>query len=219
MFLSIKKAFLKMLLKFIRELSYILDEPRVQPTNRFKHGVKKMINLQKGEVLDLKKDLPNLKKIKVCAGWDQVDEDVSLDADLSAFILQNGVLKSDIVYFNRLESQGVKHFGDNLTGEGEGDDEIISVDLSELGDDVTSVVFLLNIFKAVERNQNLTCLKSAFVRIVDAETNNEIGRYEFTGSDSAQDALVFCSVSKAGEFTAIGKEQKGTLIDLAEQYK
>lgn len=180
-----------------------------------------MLNLDKGQSLDLKKDRANLAKVMLGAGWDVVDSGPNLDADLSAFLLTNGRVadpKKDVVYFGNLAAEGVKHSGDNLTGEGDGDDEQIMVDLSALPSSVTSVLFVINIYEAKSRKQCLECLTEAVIRAVDDSTGEEICR--FTATEKTQDdALILCEVTKEGEFKAIGEPMTGTLNDILSRYK
>ena len=124
---------------------------------------------------------------------------------------KGGKLKDqdDIIFFGNLKhkSGAVKHMGDNLTGEGEGDDEQIFVDLEKIPSDYDKIIFVVNIYKAVERNQHFGMIKNAFIRIVDNETNEELCRYNL--SDNYDDMLAMVAgevYKKNGEwkFNAIG---------------
>lgn len=205
---------LKNALKVLKKLAYSLDWLIYKlAKNNLNNGGKSMLNLEKGQTLDLIKEVPTLENIRMCAGWD-VLQGTSLDADLSVFLVSAGGSK-DAVYFGNLEAPGVTHTGDNLTGEGEGDDEIIKVNLSMVSPEVVKLVFVLNIFKAKEKGQNLSHFENGFIRAVDDSTGKEIARYEFKSLDGASDALLFAELSKAGEFTILSKEVTGDLNQLA----
>ena len=181
------------------------------------------VNLQKGQKVSLvKADGKKLTKLMVGLGWDAAVQEggffkklfsgkKDIDCDASAFMCKGGKLKDqdDIIFFGNLKhkSGAVKHMGDNLTGEGEGDDEQIFVDLEKIPSDYDKIIFVVNIYKAVERNQHFGMIKNAFIRIVDNETNEELCRYNL--SDNYDDMLAMVAgevYKKNGEwkFNAIG---------------
>ncbi|PNW44547.1 UNVERIFIED_CONTAM: stress protein [Euhalothece sp. KZN 001] len=154
------------------------------------------INLQKGQRISLKKEAPSLKKLMCGLGWDVVDRSSGLtsmfkaDYDLDASVLcldQNDKLKgnSNVVYFGNLSHQSgaITHLGDNLTGEGEGDDEQIIVDLPNVPPEISKLVFVVNIYDAVKRKHDFAQVENAFVRLVDVSNNQEIARYTLSGND------------------------------------
>src|SRR5258708_7612597 len=108
------------------------------------------LNLKKGESLDLKKSAPSITNAIIGAGWDVNKEEngKSFDLDLSAALVGTDGKAKDVVFFNNDTAQGVAHTGDNLTGEGEGDDEQIKLDLKAIAADVVKLVFIVNIFEA-----------------------------------------------------------------------
>lgn len=160
------------------------------------------VNLQKGQKVNLvKADGSKLTKMMVGLGWDAIAPEEKggffskifgggkkdFDCDASVFVCKDGKLTSvdDIVYFGNLEhkSGAVKHMGDNLTGEGEGDDEQIFVDLSKIPAVYDKLIFVVNIYKAVERKQTFGNIKNAFIRIIDNDTDEELCRYNLSGGD------------------------------------
>lgn len=160
------------------------------------------VNLQKGQKVSLvKSNGAKLTKLMVGLGWDAIEEEEKggflsrifgggkkdFDCDASVFVCKNGKITSvdDIVYFGNLEhdSGAIKHMGDNLTGEGEGDDEQIFVDLNKIPADYDKLVFVVNIYKAVEREQNFGIIKNAYIRIIDNDNGEELCRYNLSGGD------------------------------------
>lgn len=195
------------------------------------------VSLKKGEKISLSKDNSSLKHITAGLGWDVVEKkkgiirmlgvrEKEFDCDASAFLLQNGKLVShdDIVYFKNLhhKSQAVIHTGDNLTGVGEGDDEQINIDLLKLPKQYDKIVLVANIYDCQERKQHFGMIKNAFIRIVDADKNIEICKYNLNDDYTDMTALVFGEVYKRGEewkFSAIGQGTKDTgLGQLANRF-
>ena len=200
------------------------------------------INLQKGQKINLKKaDGSNLSKIMVGLGWDEAEKTKSsggffssifsskpdnIDCDASVFICKDGKLRDekDIVYFGNLQhySGAIKHMGDNLTGEGEGDDEQVFVNLDKLPDQYDRLVFVVNIYKAEERKQHFGMIKNAFIRIVDDDNHTELCRYNLSDNYDGMMAMVAGEVyRKNGEwkFNAIGNGTKDVgLKDLSRRF-
>lgn len=138
------------------------------------------INLSKGQKVDLTKGNPGLKKIMVGLGWDvnAFDSGADFDLDAAAFMVgANGKCptENEFVFYGNLThpSEAVKHMGDNLTGEGEGDDEQIEIDLNKIPSNVEKVAFTVTIYDADVRRQNFGQVSNAFIRIVDEVTNTE----------------------------------------------
>ena len=151
------------------------------------------INLQKGQRISLKKEAPSLTRLMCGLGWDVAKKSSwfgsSDDFDLDSFVIclnENDKLtnKSDIVYFgNKKHSSGaINHLGDNLTGSGEGDDEQITVDLPQVPQTISKLLFAINIYESQKRKQELSQVENAFVRLVDLANNKEIARYRLSGS-------------------------------------
>ncbi len=182
------------------------------------------VNLTKGEKVDLTKAVPSLKKVFIGAGWDMKKEGASMDADLSAFLLTDSSTvrgKEDFIYFNNKGSQAdcVWHSGDNLTGEGDGDDEVINVDLTKVPDNIKKITFILNIYNAASKGQSLKDLENAFIRAVDAETNNELGKLEVKDLDGTTIIFAHLQRNETGwEFHADGATNGNDLGNLAAQY-
>ena len=186
------------------------------------------INLTKGQKVDLTKGKPSLKKIMVGLGWDVNDFDSGADFDLdaSAFILvANGKCRTerDFVFYGNLEhpSGAVKHMGDNLTGEGEGDDEQILVDLNKVSADTEKIAFTVTIYDADKRRQNFGQVSNAFIRIVDESNDEELIRYDLGEDFSIETAVVVGELYKHNgewKFNAIGSGFQGGLAALCGHY-
>ncbi|MBQ7544403.1 MAG: TerD family protein [Synergistaceae bacterium] len=179
------------------------------------------INLVKGQKTDLTKGNASLAKILVGLGWDvkKYDGGFDFDLDASAFLLgPNGKVSSDadfIFYHNLKHSSGaVEHTGDNLTGAGDGDDEVIRVDLKKLPPSVDKVAFTVTIYDADDRKQNFGQVANAYIRIVDEASGEELIRYDLGEDFSVETAIVVGELYRhAGEwkFNAIGSGFKGGL--------
>ena len=180
-----------------------------------------MINLFKGQKVNLTKDNPGLSKILVGLGWDvnKYDGGSSFDLDASAFLLgANGKVTSDadFVFYGKLQhdSGAVQHMGDNLTGSGEGDDEQIKIDLAKVPANVEKIAFTVTIHEAEERRQNFGQVSNAFIRIADETTGQNLIRYDLGEDFSVETAVVVGELYRnAGEwkFNAIGSGFKGGL--------
>ena len=185
------------------------------------------VNLQKGGNVSLTKSEPGLKKINVGLGWDlRATDGADFDLDASAFLLtDSGKVRGDqdfIFYNNTKSSDGsVEHMGDNRTGEGEGDDEVVAVNLDNVPADVQKVVVAVTIHDAESRRQNFGMVQSAFIRVVNAESNNEIARYDLSEDASTEAAMVFGEVYRHNnewKFRAVGQGFNGGLGPLASSY-
>ena len=185
------------------------------------------INLTKGQRISLKKEAPGLTKIMCGLGWD-VAESKGLfglfkgdDFDLDASVLclnEKGKLKSksEVIYFSNLNhrSGAVIHLGDNLTGEGQGDDEQIIVDLPRIPDDITKLVFVVNIYNCKQRKQNFGMVKNAFVRLVDLANNKEIARYTLLGEKyEGKTGMILAEVYREDEEWKMEAVGKGIIVD------
>ena len=180
-----------------------------------------MISLAKGQKTDLTKGRQGLSKLMVGLGWDvnKYDGQAAFDLDAAAFLLgANGKVQSDsdFVFYNnpKHSSNSVQHMGDNRTGAGEGDDEIIRIDLAKVPANVEKIDFTVTIHEAEERRQNFGQVSNAFIRIVDDITDEELIRYDLTEDFSVETALVVGELYRhSGEwkFSAIGSGFKGGL--------
>ena len=180
-----------------------------------------MINLEKGQRVNVE-----LQQFSIGLGWDtnQSNTGVDFDLDASAFILgENKKLLSDenFVFYNNLKSPdgSVIHTGDNLTGEGEGDDESILIDLSKINPLATEICFVVTIHKADERKQNFGQVHNSFIRVCDK--NEEIMKYELEEDFSIETAVEFGRLYKKNgqwKFEAIGVGYKQGLQEFINKY-
>ncbi len=194
------------------------------------------VNLQKGQKVDLTKGNAGLKTIMVGLGWDEAPKGFSLfskqediDCDASAILInaQMGKLAgaADVVYFGNLthRSGGVRHMGDNLTGAGDGDDEQILVELDKLNGQYSKIVFVVNIYQALQRKQHFGMIRNAFIRIVDGTTHNELCRYNLSENYDGKTAMIFGELyAYNGEwkFGAIGEATNhNSISELAAMYQ
>lgn len=186
------------------------------------------INLSKGQKVDLTKGNAALKHIMVGLGWDvnAFDSGADFDLDASAFMCgANGKCptEKEFVFYGNLEhpSGAVKHQGDNLTGEGEGDDEQIFVDLKAIPESVDKIAFTVTIYEAQERRQNFGQVSNAYIRIVDEDTNQELIRYDLGEDFSIETAIVVGELYRHNgewKFNAIGSGFQGGLAALCGHY-
>ncbi len=181
------------------------------------------INLEKGQRVAVE-----LPKFTIGLGWDTNSSSTGNDFDLdaSAFILgENGKILADeyfVFYNNTVSPDGsVEHTGDNLTGEGEGDDESIHIDLTKIDPRATQIVFVVTIHKADERRQNFGQVHNSFIRVYNTATGEEILKYELEEDFSVETAVEFGRIYKrngAWKFEAIGVGQKGGLAEYLNKY-
>lgn len=185
------------------------------------------LTLQKGANLSLTKTDPSLTKILIGLGWDpRATDGAKFDLDASALLLgANGKVRSeaDFIFYNQLKSLdgSVEHTGDNTTGEGEGDDESIKVDLTGIPSDVDKVVFIVTIHDAEARKQSFGQVGGSFIRIVNQLTSAEVVRYDLAEDASTETAMVFAELYRNGsewKFRAVGQGYAGGLKALANNY-
>ena len=184
--------------------------------------------LSKGQKVSLTKDNPGLQKVIVGLGWDVnvYDSGASFDLDAAAFMLgENGKCptEQEFIFYGNLEhkSGSVKHLGDNLTGEGDGDDEQIQIDLSMIPANVAKVAFTVTIYDAEVRRQNFGQVSNAFIRIVDEATGTELIRYDLGEDFSIETAVVVGELYRHNgewKFNAIGSGFQGGLAALCGHY-
>jgi len=185
------------------------------------------ISLQKGGNVSLSKQAPGLKRVCFGLGWDVRKTDGSaFDLDASAFVLDgNGKVLSDqhFVFYNntRDPSGAVTHKGDNRTGEGEGDDEVIEIGLDSMEASVAKVAFVVTIHDAEARKQNFGQVSNAYIRALNAEGGQEIARYDLSEDASIETAMIFGELYRHGEewkFKAIGQGYAGGLAAVARDF-
>lgn len=201
------------------------------------------INLQKGQRVDLTKGNPGLSKIMVGLGWDPADSRSgkgffgslfgggnsasNVDCDASVLLLSENdkvTNKNDVIYFGNLTSRdgSIVHSGDNLTGDGDGDDEQIFIELSKVPVHIQKIVFAVNIYDCVQRRQHFGMIKNAFIRIVNPDTRQDLIRYNLTDDYSGKTSLIVGEIYRHGsdwKFAAIGNGTTATgLNDLVRAY-
>lgn len=188
------------------------------------------VSLTKGQRVSLEKVAPGLTEIFIGLGWDIKATDTGYDFDLdsSVFLLgSNEKLISDnhFVFYNNLTSpdtdKSVQHMGDNLTGVGEGDDEVIKVNLKKVPNDVQKIVVTVTIHEAQQRSQNFGQIRNAFVRVVNAQSKQEVIRYDLVEDYSIETALIMAELyRKDGEWrlNAVGAGYQGGLQAILNRY-
>ena len=185
------------------------------------------ISLSKGGNISLSKTDPNLKNVIVGLGWDaRPTEGADFDLDASAFMVKEDDKvrsDSDFIFYNQAKSTcgSVEHTGDNRTGAGDGDDEVIIVLLDKIPADIQRVVFTVTIHEADARKQNFGQVSHAYVRVVNKDSNNEVARYDLSEDASIETAMIFGEIYRHGgewKFRAVGQGYAGGLAALARQY-
>ena len=185
------------------------------------------ISLTKGGNVNLSKEAPNLTNMAVGLGWNpRATDGQAFDLDAVAFLVnESGKVRADadFIFFNNLKSAdgSVEHTGDNRTGEGDGDDEIIKVDLSKVPADVSKVVFCAVIYEGQARNQNFGQVANAYIRIVNTQGGAEVARYDLSEDSSTETAMIFGELYKNNgewKFRAVGQGFAGGLGPLAQSH-
>ncbi|QJY45835.1 TerD family protein [Pseudonocardia broussonetiae] len=185
------------------------------------------VSLAKGGNVSLSKEAPGLTNVIVGVGWDvRATTGADFDLDVSAIMLgADGRVLSDshFIFFNNLISPDgtVEHTGDNLTGEGEGDDEQLKVDLAGMSPQVDKIVFPVSIYDADNRRQSFGQVANAFIRIVNAAGESEITRFDLTEDASTETAMLFGELYRRGpewKFRAIGQGYASGLAGIARDF-
>ncbi|AZK93916.1 MULTISPECIES: TerD family protein [Streptomyces] len=185
------------------------------------------VSLSKGGNVSLTKAAPGLTAVTVGLGWDiRTTTGADFDLDASALLTNSeGKVAGDgnFVFFNNLKSPdgSVEHTGDNLTGEGEGDDEQIKVNLAAVPVEVDKIVFPVSIYDAESRQQSFGQVRNAFIRVVNQADNNELARYDLTEDASTETAMVFGELYRHGaewKFRAIGQGYASGLRGIAQDF-
>jgi tellurium resistance protein TerD len=187
-----------------------------------------VINLSKGQKIDLTKTNPGLTNVLVGLGWDtnRYNGGQDFDLDASAFLVDsNGkaLNEKSFIFYNNLQSEdgSVIHTGDNLTGEGDGDDEQLLIKLPKVPSQIEKIVFTVTIHDADQRKQNFGQVSNAFIRIVNNDTNQEIVRYDLGEDFSIETALVVGEIYRHNsewKFNAIGSGFQGGLAALISEF-
>lgn len=186
------------------------------------------INLSKGQKVDLTKSNPGLTKITVGLGWDtnKYDGGKDFDLDVSVFCANAaGKVEGEknFIFFNNPQNENgsVVHTGDNRTGEGDGDDEQIKIDLPNVPADVEKIAFTITIYEAQERNQNFGQVSRAYARIVNEANNEELIRFDLGEDFSIETGVVVGELYRHNgewKFSAIGSGYKDGLLGLTRDY-
>ena len=185
------------------------------------------ISLNKGGNLSLSKTDPTLVRILIGLGWDERATDgASFDLDASAFLLTaSGRVRGDhdFIFYNQLKSQdgSVEHTGDNRSGQGDGDDESLLVDLSKVSPEVEKIAITVTIHDAQSRSQNFGQIANAFIRVVNQDSGIEIVRFDLAEDYSTETAMVFGEVYRHNgewKFRAVGQGYAGGLAAMCQQY-
>lgn len=178
------------------------------------------INLTKGQKVDLTKSRPQLNRVQVGLGWDAATGGQSkggfwgqifgFDCDASVIMLKEGKKDKELIYFGGKKSRckSVIHMGDNLTGSGDGDDEVINIDLKKLPADCQRLIFVVNIFGAKSRKQHFGMIRNAYIRVVNPTNNEELIHYDLTENYQGQVSLIAGELYRNGNdwnFAAIGE--------------
>lgn len=185
------------------------------------------ISLNKGGNLSLSKTDPTLVRILIGLGWDERATDgASFDLDASAFLLTaSGRVRGDhdFIFYNQLKSQdgSVEHTGDNRSGQGDGDDESLLVDLSKVSPEVEKIAITVTIHDAQSRGQNFGQIANAFIRVINQDSGIEIVRFDLAEDYSTETAMVFGEVYRHNgewKFRAVGQGYAGGLAAMCQQY-
>ncbi|MCC3308874.1 TerD family protein [Psychrobacter sanguinis] len=185
------------------------------------------ISLTKGGNVNLSKEAPGLTQMTIGLGWEpRATDGQDFDLDAIAFLLNDaGKVRNDqdFIFFNNLKSSdgSVEHTGDNRTGEGDGDDEAIKVNLANVPSDVTKIAVCAIIYEGQARNQNFGQVADAFIRVVNDNGNTEIARYDLSEDSSTETAMIFGEIYRHNgewKFRAVGQGFSGGLGPLAASY-
>ncbi len=186
-----------------------------------------LLSLIKGGNVSLSKNSPGLTKVFIGLGWDvRSTEGAAFDLDASVFMLKedNKVrTDSDFIFYNNLKSTcgSVEHMGDNRSGVGEGDDEVIKMDLAAMPPEVKRLSIGVTIHEADARKQNFGMVNSAFIRVMNQDDNSEIARFDLTEDMSTETAMIFGEVYRHNDewkFKAVGQGFSGGLGPMAKNF-
>ena len=183
------------------------------------------LTLNKGSVLDLQKAAPSLENLDLGAGWDTAAFGEAFDLDITAFLLNaNNKITgaNDVIYFNNPKGNGIKLNGDNRTGEGDGDDEVISVQLSQISPSVQKIIFSVVIFQAREKGQTFGQVNNSYIRLVNKNNGSEVAKFQLKNDFSTETAVIFGELVRNGDawlFHAIGEGLDADLNQLAQRFQ
>ncbi|GEE00714.1 chemical-damaging agent resistance protein C [Gordonia spumicola] len=185
------------------------------------------VSLTKGGNVSLTKEAPGLTAVSIGLGWDvrtTTGTDFDLDGSAIALNAEKKVVSDQhFIFFNNLRSPdgSIEHLGDNLTGDGDGDDEVINVDLAAVPPTIESIVFPVSIYDADARSQSFGQVRNAFIRVVNRANGSEIARYDLSEDASTETAMVFGELYRNGadwKFRAIGQGYASGLAGIARDF-
>ena len=185
------------------------------------------VSLSKGANVSLSKEEPGLARVLIGLGWDaRTTDGTEFDLDASAFLLNaGGKVRSDadFIFYNNLRAAdgSVEHAGDNRTGDGDGDDEALTVDLARVPAEVGKIAVAVTIHEGEARRQSFGMVSNAFIRVVNDATGREIARYDLSEDASTETAMIFGEVYRHNgewKFRAVGQGYLGGLAPLARGF-
>ncbi len=185
------------------------------------------VSLKKGGNISLTNSVPGLKSIFIGLGWDARDSTgVAFDLDASAFLLtEEWKVPSDshFIFFNNKKSPdgAVEYLGDNRTGVGTGDDEVITINLNSVDPQIKTIAFTVTIYKADSHNQNFGMVRNASIRVVNLDNSEELARYDLSEDFGLETAMVFGEVYRRNDewkFRAVGNGFVGGLETMANNF-
>jgi len=194
----------------------------VEPVQHTGHEVQStggMLNLNKGDFLNLTKTSANLTNLRLAAGWDVSKSRGHYDLDICAYLMCGSTRKTTVYYSNK-RAKGIYLDGDNLTGDGDGDDENIYINLNTLPNGVNRIIVAVVIYGAASRGQSFDCVDNAYVRLVDETNNNEICRYNLSKDGGSASAIKFAEIYNGPDgwsFKALGEPSNDSIESLARK--
>jgi len=185
------------------------------------------VSLSKGSNVSLTKEAPGLTAVSIGLGWDaRTTTGTDFDLDASAIMVgSSGQALSDghFIFFNNKTSPdgSVEHAGDNLTGEGDGDDETIKVNLAKVPTEVDRIVFPVSVYDGAARSQGFGQVRNAFIRVINDAGGAEITRYDLSEDASTETAMLFGELYRSGpewKFRAVGQGYASGLAGIAQDF-
>ena len=185
------------------------------------------ISLNKGGNLSLSKTDPSLNQVLIGLGWDaRATDGADFDLDASAFLLAGNDkvrAESDFIFYNQTRSPegSVEHTGDNRTGEGDGDDEAVKINLAKVPAEVQKIAITVTIHEGESRGQNFGQVQNAFIRVVNDQSNTEIVRFDLNEDYSTETAMIFGELYRHNgewKFRAVGQGYAGGLSAMCQQF-
>jgi len=186
------------------------------------------ISLEKGGRVNLSKEAPGLNKVGIGLGWDANASDTggAFDLDASLFMLEkSGKVPTEnyFIFYNNLKSPcgAIEHMGDNLTGDGDGDDELIQALLNDIPQNIEELAVVVTIHDAINRGQNFGQVSNSYIRIFDFNTDKEIAKYELDEDFSTETAIEFGRLYRkdgSWRFKAVGTGYSNGLQGFVDKF-